>query len=61
VPTDELGEEALFRGYLFERLGKLLGSSVWATIASVLISPSRDCGFAPVGKSSARGTSGSSG
>jgi uncharacterized protein len=31
------GEETVFRGYLFERLGKLLGSGVAAKIAIVLI------------------------
>jgi membrane protease YdiL (CAAX protease family) len=31
------GEETLFRGYMFERLGKLLGSGVGARIAIVLI------------------------
>jgi uncharacterized protein len=31
------GEETLFRGYFFERLGKLFGSSVVAKIAIVLI------------------------
>jgi uncharacterized protein len=31
------GEETLFRGYMFERLGKLLGSSVAARTAIVLI------------------------
>jgi membrane protease YdiL (CAAX protease family) len=31
------GEETLFRGYLFERLGKLLGSGVWAKTAIVLL------------------------
>lgn len=31
------GEETLFRGYLFERLGKLLGSSAWARGFIVLI------------------------
>ena len=31
------GEETLFRGYMFERLGKLLGSSAGARIASVLL------------------------
>src|SRR5262249_47937268 len=30
-------EETFFRGYLFERLGKLLGSSLAATIAIVVI------------------------
>ena len=32
------GEETLFRGYLFERLGKLLGRGVWARPLIVLIS-----------------------
>ncbi|HEX4960024.1 MAG TPA: type II CAAX endopeptidase family protein [Thermoanaerobaculia bacterium] len=32
-----LGEETVFRGYLFERLGKLLGSGVGAKIAIVLL------------------------
>jgi membrane protease YdiL (CAAX protease family) len=32
------GEETLFRGYLFERLGKLLGTTAWARTASVLFS-----------------------
>jgi membrane protease YdiL (CAAX protease family) len=31
------GEEILFRGYMFERLGKLLGSTVGARTAIVLI------------------------
>jgi membrane protease YdiL (CAAX protease family) len=31
------GEETLFRGYLFERFGKLLGSSLWAKTLTVLI------------------------
>ena len=31
------GEETVFRGYLFERLGKLLGRSVAAKIVTVLI------------------------
>jgi membrane protease YdiL (CAAX protease family) len=31
------GEETLFRGYLFERLGKLFGSGVWAGILIVLL------------------------
>ena len=31
------GEETLFRGYAFERLGKLFGSSVWATILIILL------------------------
>jgi membrane protease YdiL (CAAX protease family) len=31
------GEETLYRGYLFERLGKLLGSSLAARIAIVLV------------------------
>jgi len=31
------GEETVFRGYLFERLGRLLGSSVAARIAIVLL------------------------
>ena len=31
------GEETFFRGFLFERLGKLLGSSVWAKAAIVLV------------------------
>ena len=31
------GEETVFRGYLFERLGKLLGSGVGATITIVLL------------------------
>ena len=31
------GEETLFRGYLFERLGKLLGQSVWAKTFIVVI------------------------
>jgi len=31
------GEETLFRGYLFERLGKLLGESPWARAAVVLL------------------------
>lgn len=31
------GEETLFRGYMFERLGKLFGSSVWARTLIVLL------------------------
>jgi CAAX protease family protein len=31
------GEETVFRGYLFERFGKLFGSSVWARTLIVLI------------------------
>lgn len=31
------GEETLFRGYLFERFGKLFGSSVWAKTLIVLL------------------------
>ena len=31
------GEETLFRGYLFERLGKWLGSSVWAKALIVVV------------------------
>lgn len=31
------GEETVFRGYLFERFGKLFGSSVWAKVITVLI------------------------
>ena len=31
------GEETVFRGYLFERFGKLLGSGVWARTFTVLI------------------------
>jgi uncharacterized protein len=31
------GEETLFRGYLFERLGKLFGSSVWARTLIVVL------------------------
>jgi membrane protease YdiL (CAAX protease family) len=31
------GEETVFRGYLFERFGKLFGSSVWAKAITVLI------------------------
>jgi membrane protease YdiL (CAAX protease family) len=32
------GEETVFRGYLFERLGKLLGRSLAARIATILVS-----------------------
>ena len=32
-----IGEEILFRGYVFERLGKLLGTSRLATIATVVL------------------------
>ena len=32
------GEETLFRGYMFERLGKLLGSKTEAKIVIVLVS-----------------------
>jgi membrane protease YdiL (CAAX protease family) len=31
------GEETVFRGYLFERFGKLLGSRVWAKAVTVLL------------------------
>ena len=31
------GEETVFRGYLFERFGKLFGSSVWAKTLIVLL------------------------
>src|SRR3989441_4936538 len=31
------GEETLFRGYMFERLGKLLGHGVWAKTLIVLL------------------------
>lgn len=31
------GEETVFRGYLFERFGKLFGSGVWATSFIVLL------------------------
>jgi membrane protease YdiL (CAAX protease family) len=31
------GEEVLFRGYLFERLGRLLGKSAQATVATVIL------------------------
>jgi uncharacterized protein len=31
------GEEVLFRGFLFERVGRLLGRGVWAKAATVLI------------------------
>lgn len=31
------GEETVFRGYLFERLGKLFGSSLWAKTLIVLL------------------------
>lgn len=31
------GEETVFRGFIFERLGKLLGHSRWATTAIVLL------------------------
>jgi len=31
------GEETFYRGYLFERLGKLFGESAWANIAIVLL------------------------
>ena len=31
------GEETVFRGYMFERLGKLFGSGVWARTAIVLL------------------------
>ena len=31
------GEETVFRGYLFERLGKLLGPGVWAKTFIVLL------------------------
>jgi len=30
------GEETVFRGFMFERLGKLLGTSVWAKTTTVL-------------------------
>ena len=31
------GEETVFRGYLFERFGKLFGSSLWARTVTVLL------------------------
>jgi len=31
------GEETVFRGYLFERFGKLFGSTVWAKTLTVLL------------------------
>jgi uncharacterized protein len=31
------GEETLFRGYLFERFGKLFGTGAWASVLTVLI------------------------
>jgi membrane protease YdiL (CAAX protease family) len=31
------GEETVFRGYMFERLGKLLGSRLWARTSTVLL------------------------
>jgi membrane protease YdiL (CAAX protease family) len=31
------GEETVFRGYLFERLGKLLGDALWAKIFIILL------------------------
>ena len=31
------GEETLFRGYLFERLGRLFGAGVWAKVSIVLL------------------------
>jgi uncharacterized protein len=31
------GEETVFRGYLFERLGRLLGAGAWAKASTVLI------------------------
>jgi hypothetical protein len=31
------GEETVFRGFMFERLGKLFGFSVWATILIVVL------------------------
>ncbi len=38
-----LGEETVFRGFLFERLGNLIGSSAWATVFIVLFT---SAGFA---------------
>jgi CAAX protease family protein len=32
-----IGEETFYRGWMFERLGKLLGSAVWVKIFTVLI------------------------
>jgi membrane protease YdiL (CAAX protease family) len=32
-----LGEETVFRGYLFERFGKLFGSGIWARVLIVLL------------------------
>jgi membrane protease YdiL (CAAX protease family) len=37
VVTAGVGEEIVFRGYMFERFGKLLGSSPRAKVATVLI------------------------
>jgi uncharacterized protein len=31
------GEETVFRGYLFERFGKLFGSSIWAKVITIVI------------------------
>ncbi len=31
------GEETVFRGFLFERLGKLFGSAIWAKAVIVLL------------------------
>src|SRR6266850_5760939 len=31
------GEETLFRGYMFERLGKLFGSGAWGRVLTVLV------------------------
>ncbi len=31
------GEEMIFRGYAFERFGKLFGASIWARMLIVLI------------------------
>jgi uncharacterized protein len=37
IVTAGFGEETVFRGYLFERFGKIFGTSVWARILIVLL------------------------
>ncbi len=38
IPVASVNEETVFRGFMFERLGKLLGPSLPAKIATVLVS-----------------------
>jgi membrane protease YdiL (CAAX protease family) len=40
LSTAGLNEETVFRGYYFERLGKVWGTSAWAKAATVLVTSS---------------------